>query len=233
MHIGGIATSYPFRATAPASAGSVEATEERSPLQRTLDTLKSVAQTDADDRKARAKEKLEAAKKELEFLRRWSFDPEIVARQAGRLAREVGAAAKDFASAISAGSATGIPADTAAASAGQMASASAETAETDNADNDASFAQKAYQDTMEDGTERQGISADDRKTLQDFKAVAQEIKTLLEQALRRMRQEQDADKDAVQDAQQSGDSLKAAIQGLEAAFGSTGIAATVPVSITV
>lgn len=102
-----------------------------------------------------------------------------------------------------------------------------------------SFAQKAYQDTMKDATEKKALSADDRKTLEDFKAVAQEIKALLEEALRRMRQERNTDQNAMTAAQKSGESLDQAIQGVNAALGGgspagvPGIAVAVPASITI
>ena len=243
MQIGGIATAYPFR-TPAATTGTAPAgvaTDTQSLRDRALDLLKSTAETDADDIKARAKQRLDDAKKQLEFLRRWNFDPEVLARQAGHLAREVGAAAKDFAAAVSAGSTTSATAagttETAATLAGQSGAETVETAE--SADDDMSFAQKAYQDTMKDATEQKAISADDRKTLEEFKAVAQEIKTLLEEALRRMREQKNADQNAISEAQRSGESLNQAIQGLNAALGSgspagePGMTVAIPVSITI
>lgn len=243
MQIGGITTAYPFR-TPAATTGTAPAglaTDTQNLRDRALDLLKSTAETDAGDIKARAKQRLDDAKKQLEFLRRWNFDPEVLARQAGHLAREVGAAAKDFAAAVSAGSATSATAagttETAATLAGQSGAEKVETAE--SADDDMSFAQKAYQDTMKDAAEQKAISADDRRTLEEFKAVAQEIKALLEEALRRMREQNNADKNAIADAQRSGESLNQAIQGLNAALGSgspagePGMTVAIPVSITI
>ena len=243
MQIGGIATTYPLRnttaATGTSSAGV--AADTQSLRDRALVMLKSTAETDADDIKARAKQKLDDAKKQLEFLRRWNFDPEILARQAGHLAREVGAAAKDFASAVSAGSSTGAGAtsmtEAAATLAGQSDAQTAAT--TDSAEDDMSFAQKAYRDTMKDGTEQQTVSAADRKTLEEFKAVAQEIKALLEEAVRRMREQKNADQYAISEAQKSGESLNQAIEGLNAALGSgspagaPSMTTAIPISITI
>jgi ElaB/YqjD/DUF883 family membrane-anchored ribosome-binding protein len=207
---------------------------------RALEMLKGTAETDANDIKARAKQRLDDAKKQLEFLRRWNFDPEILARQAGQLAREVGAAAKDFAAAVSAtsGAESGeTTADAPAQLAGQSAS---ETGEPDSGtEDDMSFAQKAYQDTMKDAAGRKTVSGDDRKTLEEFKAVAQEIKALLEEALRRMREQKNADQYAITEAQKSGENLNQAIQGLNSALGggspasSAGIAIAIPASITI
>lgn len=240
MQIGGIATTYPVRTTAStAGAGPAgETTDTQSLRDRALGMLKSTAETDADDIRARAKQRLDDAKKQLEFLRRWNFDPEVLARQASHLAREVGAAAKDFASAVAAGSTTGAAAaGTAEALAVQSDAETLDAA--DSGDDDMSFAQKAYQDTMKDAAEQKTVSAADRKTLEEFKAVAQEIKALLEEALRRMREQKNADQYAISEAQRSGESLNQAIQGLNAAFGSgapagaPGVTIAIPVSITI
>lgn len=238
MQIGGIATTYPLRnTTAAANATSVGVTADaQSPRDRALEMLKDTAETDAADIKARAKQRLEDAKKQLEFLRRWNFDPEVLARQAGHLAREVGAAAKDFASAVSGNSAGGAAtANTTEAAVGLKAQP--ETAETDG--DGVSFAQKAYQDTMKDATEQKTTSAADRKTLEEFKAAAQEIKALLEEAVRRMREQKNADQNAISEAQKSGAHLDQAIQGLSAALGggsaagTPGMVVAIPASVTI
>jgi hypothetical protein len=130
MHIGGIATIYSLRTT-PAAAGASSAVgqdaDTQSPQNRALTMLKSVTETDTDAIKARAKQRLDDAKKQLEFLRRWNFDPEVLARQAGHLAREVGDAAKDFASAVTAGSSTESAANGATAAAMLAGQSDAET----------------------------------------------------------------------------------------------------------
>ncbi|WP_426229701.1 hypothetical protein [Pararhizobium sp. DWP3-4] len=240
MQIGGIATTYPVRTTAATAPAGVAA-DTQSLRDRALGMLKSTAETDADDMKARSRQKLDDAKKQLEYLRRWNFDPETLARQAGHLARQVGAAAKDFASAVSAGSITGAGTtstmEAAATLAGQSDAQTAGT--TDSAEDDMSFAQKAYQDTMKDAAEQKTISAADRKTLEEFKAVAQEIKALLEEAQRRMREQKNADQNAISEAQRSGESLNQAIERLNAAFGGgapagePGVTIAIPVSITI
>lgn len=243
MQISGIATSSLFRAATVAKGTSSAGTADvaQSPQDPALDLLKNAAGADADAIKARAKKRLDDAKQELEFLRRWNFDPDILARQAGRLAREVGAAAKDFASAMSTGStmdaATATETAATAISAGQSAADPA--AAGDTGEDSMSLAQKAYQDTMKDGAEQKAIAADDRRTLEEFKAVAQELKALLEEALRRMREQNNAGQNAITDAQKSGDSLNQAIQGLNAALsgsgpaGAPGIVIAIPASITI
>ncbi len=238
MQISGISSSYPFRTTATA-AGTAPAeppADIQSLRDRALEVFKSTAEADADATKARAKQRLEDAKKQLEFLRRWNFDPETLARQASQLAREVSTAAKDFASAVSAGSTTGA-ADVNTTGVAVALGGQSETA--DSTEDDMSFAQKAYQDTMKDATEQKTTSADDRKTLEEFKAVAQEIKALLEEAVRRMREQKNADQNAISEAQKSGAHLDQAIQGLSAALGggsaagTPGMVVAIPVSITV
>lgn len=243
MQISGIATSSPFRAATAAKGTSSAGTADiaQSPQDRALDMLKNAAGADADAIKARAKKRLDDTKKELEFLRRWNFDPDILARQAGRMAREVGAAAKDFASAMSAGSTMDAAraAETAAMALSAGQSAADPAAAGDTSEDGMSLAQKAYQDTMKDGAEQKAIAADDRRTLEEFKAVAQELKALLEEALRRMREQNNAGQNAITDAQKSGDSLNQAIQGLNAALsgsgpaGAPGIAIAIPASITI
>lgn len=243
MQISGIATSSLFRAATVEKGTSSAATADvaQSPQDRVLDLLKNAAGADADAIKARAKKRLDDAKQELEFLRRWNFDPDILARQAGRLAREVGAAATDFASAMSAGStmdaATAAETAATALSAGQSAADPA--AAGDTGEDGMSLAQKAYQDTMKDAAEQKAVSADDRRTLEEFKAVAQELKALLEEALRRMREQNNDGQNAITDAQKSGGSLNQAIQGLNAALSGSGpagapeIAIAIPASITI
>jgi hypothetical protein len=242
MHIGGIATIYSLRTT-PAAAGASSAVAQdaaQSPQNQALTMLKSVTETETDAIKARARERLEDAKKQLEFLRRWNFDPEILARQAGHLAREVGDAAKDFASAVTAGSSTESAANGATTAAMLAGQSDAETTgTTESGEDDLSFAQKAYQDTMKDGTGQKTVSAGDRKTLEEFKAVAQQIKALLEEAIRRMREQKNADQYAIAEAQKSGHSLNQAIQGLNGALGggaplaAAGMTVTIPTSITI
>lgn len=239
MQIGGIATPYPFRTTAAVTGApsTVSPDAAQSPRDSALDMLKSATEADADAIKARAKKRLDDAKKELEFLRRWNFDPEVLAKQASHLAREVGGAAKDFASAVSAGSSSTVSVAGATEAAAMLAGQS--NGETAESEDDMSFAQKAYQDTMKDGTERKTTSAADRKTLEEFKAVAQEIKSLLEEAMRRMREQKNADQNAIAEAQKAGESLNQAIQGLNTALGggapvgAPGMTVTIPTSITI
>lgn len=60
---------------------------------------------------------------------------------------------------------------------------------TDAAETDsAAHARKAYQETVEDGPKTSTISADDRKTMEEFKSVVRELKQVLEKAMRDLRE---------------------------------------------
>ncbi|MBC7950530.1 MAG: hypothetical protein H7Z12_01745 [Rhodospirillaceae bacterium] len=82
-------------------AEAAKALEEK--RQRTDEVLRSLTQmTDSmkNERKAAAAQKVERLKKELENLRKFSGgDPKAIARQAARIARELGVAAKEYSSA--------------------------------------------------------------------------------------------------------------------------------------
>ena len=69
-----------------------------------LEQARSSLASSSDDAKSRAQRKLEEAKQELQALKTAGFPPEVIARLAAELARKVGAAASEFASAVAAGS---------------------------------------------------------------------------------------------------------------------------------
>lgn len=52
----------------------------------------------------------------------------------------------------------------------------------------AAQARKAYQSVVEDGPKSSGISAEDRQTMEEFKSVINELKQILEKAMRELRQ---------------------------------------------
>ena len=118
-----------------AGAANIEALEEKhaknKETQLQLETLKRQSDP-AEARKARAREKIEQIKKQLEALRMLAnIDPEAAARQAARLSRELAAAVREYASAGGdAGALTGAnvpstPADTTAAGGAETAGADA------------------------------------------------------------------------------------------------------------
>lgn len=90
--------------SAPKSAKEAEAAkvlqEKREKSDELLRTLTQMTDGMKRERKAAAAQKVERLKKELENLRKFSGgDPKLIARQAARIARELGAAAKEYASA--------------------------------------------------------------------------------------------------------------------------------------
>ncbi|WP_064708816.1 hypothetical protein [Rhizobium bangladeshense] len=186
------------------SSAGTSATEDKAnlgvlKLQRATQALQQMRQTLAssvDEAKAKAQRKLEQAKQELEMLKSSNMPPEVVARLAAELARKVGSAASEFASAVATGSpTTAVPADATTNSAGaamtdsdaMLANTSAETDAPEPID--AAQARKAYGDTVEDSTDSSGISAEDREVMEEFKQLVRELKQLLESAMRELRQQ--------------------------------------------
>lgn len=127
------------------------------------------------NRKAQAQMRLEEAKQRLALLKRWGFDPQTVARGAAQLAREVGAAAEDFA---------------AAASTGQSADISTDTSSPETRD---AIVPQAYRDMMERGAQSTSISQQDQRTNEAFQSLLREIKQVLQQAVRDLRREKSAE----------------------------------------
>ncbi|WP_025660909.1 hypothetical protein [Rhizobium sp. IBUN] len=171
------------------------------------ESLRESMATSAEAAKARAARKLEEAKQQLEMLKSGGYPPELVARLAAELAHKISAAAAEFASAVAA-SATNIAstanasaatADTGAASADAATDTSATDAATASDSSDASAAQadepdgataarNAYQSVVEDGQQASaGISTEDRKTMEEFKAILQEVRQLMDKAMRDLR----------------------------------------------
>ncbi|CAN7556589.1 hypothetical protein LJR245_003932 [Rhizobium leguminosarum] len=197
--------------TAAISAAGTETDQGVLKLQRATQALQQMRQTLAnsgDEAKAKAQRKLEEAKQQLEMLRSSNMAPEVVARLAAELARKVGTAASEFASSVATASpATSVPADaTAVATSGGAAAptdTSGETAvgETGSQEPDAATnARKAYASVAEDAPRFSGISADDRETMEEFKAVVRELKQVLEKAMCELRQQdQQAGANAVPD----------------------------------
>ncbi|KWV49367.1 hypothetical protein AS026_10575 [Rhizobium altiplani] len=171
------------------------------------ESLRESMATSAEAAKARAARKLEEAKQQLEMLKSGGYPPEVVARLAAELAHKISAAAAEFASAVAA-SATNIAstanasaatADTGAASADAATDTSATDAAAASDSSDASAAQadesdgataarNAYQSVVEDGQQASaGISTEDRKTMEEFKAILQEVRQLMDKAMRDLR----------------------------------------------
>jgi len=171
------------------------------------ESLRESMTTSAEAAKARAARKLEEAKQQLEMLKSGGYPPEVVARLAAELAHKISAAAAEFASAVaasatppaSAANATVATADTGASAtdATTYASATTETASSDSSEGSAeqtdvpdgaTAARNAYQSVIEDGRQAPaGISTEDRKTMEEFKAILQEVRPLMDKAMRELR----------------------------------------------
>ncbi|NYJ12912.1 hypothetical protein GGI64_003986 [Rhizobium leguminosarum] len=207
MQVATTSASNILRGTSSAtviSAAGIETDQGVLKLQRSTQTLQQVRQTLAnsgDEAKTKAERKLEEAKQQLEMLRNSNMPPEVVARLAAELARKLGTAASEFASSVATGSPAAVASvdattdTTAAATSGieaAPAAASGKTAdeETGSQEPDAAAnARKAYQSVAEDAPQFSGISADDRETMEEFKAVVRELKQLLEKAMHDLRQQ--------------------------------------------
>ncbi len=182
---------------------------------KALDTLRETMRSSADIEKERAARKLEEAKQELEMLKSGGMPPEVVVRLAAELAHKVSAAATQFAAAVaasagSASAATAVDAAAGTATAGAEAgnTSAADTGATDAAsvisaddtDNDgdtgqadelddATPARNAYKSVAEDGeSASSGISAEDRKTMEEFKSLLRDIKQVMDKAMRDLRE---------------------------------------------
>ncbi len=134
MQLATASASNILRGTMSAQSGVLSSTEQPDTgvlkLQRqslALEQARNSLASSSDDAKSRAQRKLEEAKQELQALKTAGFPPEVIARLAAELARKVGAAASEFASAVAAGS-SGASAATGAAAAAASAASSATTA---------------------------------------------------------------------------------------------------------
>ncbi len=151
-------------------------------LQQTRDALRMLSQSAVDraeERKALAKQKLEEAKAEILMLKQMGFPPEVIARRAAQLAVTLSTAATDF-SAASAQTGT----------AGASAPPATTTAQPDSdaaAEDEPAKLPAAYREAMADGQAQQAKRTEDAKTAADFKATLDELKAMLEKALRDMR----------------------------------------------
>ena len=140
-----------------------------------------------------AAQKLEDAKTEIEFLKRWGFPPKIVAQRAGELLRTVGAAASDFAqaagtqaSAAPQGSAVS-PNPLTLSGESDLDTGQIETGlSADGRDDDAKDAvvriPQEYQAVMNDSQPGLFISPADQISLAEFGAVADELRRLQAQS---------------------------------------------------
>ena len=212
MEIGSIGRDYPTRSAKPddaatstdaatkASSGSSLRKEELyDPLGHGLTSLTTATEEAEEQIKARAKRKLEDAKQQLAFMRRWGFDPEVIAKQAAQLGVIVAGAAREFAEALTGGGGltSSVPADTpsTADTADPVLDQSKQAASGDRSAEDTrsvSHAERAYLEAMDEtprNTPR--LSPDDIKTAMEFSSAARQIKALLHEAARKLHEQND------------------------------------------
>ncbi len=199
------------------------ATEARSSLQQAFLAMNEVLEEGAEEQKARARQKLEDAKAQLEFLQRWGFDPSVVMRQAASLGQTVNSAANEFMDAL------GGPANGAAILATATTGETQAQQDADSSEAGLNIAERAYQETMDDDQGK--ISSQDQATLEEFKAIAEQLKRLLEEAKRKLQTQSSADKQSMTDGQAAIDSLGKTIAGLDKMI-STSVVIAPSISLT-
>lgn len=199
------------------------ATEARSSLQQAFLAMNEVLEQGAEEQKARARKKLEDAKAQLEFLQRWGFDPSVVMRQAASLGQTVNSTANEFMDAL------GGPANGAAVLTTVTTGETQAQQDADSSEAGLNIAARAYQETMDDDQGK--ISSQDQKTLEEFKAIAQELKRLLEEAKRKLQTQSAADKASVAEGQTAIDGLGKTIAGIEQTL-STSVVVAPQISLT-
>ncbi len=220
--------------TSPTSSGLISANDG---IKKQRQDPSQILLSSSSDARSRALSKIEDAKQELDFLKRYGFPPQVIARIAGELARSVGAAAQQFSQAIGAAGASSTapsaPVADAAASteAGAVASDDTESnatkdagttndGKTDDPDGvDAKQAKFAYHAMAEDGGTGSGFSSGDQKIVDQFNAILAEIKALLDKAKRDMQ----ADKQAASQTASAGSGDDTLMQPPAGSAGSTAL----------
>jgi hypothetical protein len=96
----------------------------------------------------------------------------------------------DTAAAASDAAPAGTLGDETATTSGSAQATADEGTDTSEADA-AAHARKAYQDIIDDSPKSSSISSSDRQTMEEFKSVVQELKQILEKAMRDLRQKND------------------------------------------
>jgi ElaB/YqjD/DUF883 family membrane-anchored ribosome-binding protein len=213
MEIGSIGRDYSARPAKPdGTSTSTDAATTASPdasspedevydrLVHGLTSLTKATDEAEEQAKARAKQKLDDAKQQLEFMRRWGFDPEVIAKQAAQLGVMVAGAAREFTEALTGSSSGAMPsaptnappiaetADPILDTSEQAAAADTTGDESTEDEKPVSYAEQAYLDVMDETPrETPKLSLDDIKTAMEFSTVARQIKALLEEAARKLR----------------------------------------------
>lgn len=173
MHING------FQAVA--AAGRAGEARAKGDLAARRDQLVDALRSTTDD-KALAKTRLERARQLLDMLKRWGFPPDVIAQQAAKLGVETRAALQQYVSAAGNAEAGDADADPAAQAEAEPRAEAEESP--DDASPSWSFVEKAYLEAMDGSGAAGGLSAEDRRTIAEFKALLREIRALQEKAER-------------------------------------------------
>ncbi len=211
--------------------------------------LDQLRQSMVSDRKGNARQKLDMAKAKLQLLRQLGGDPKTIARQAKQIAQEIREAAQEYSSALQSegGSASpaaaaesgtsGAPADTAAPAAkGEGASPAADASATKPED-----AAKAYTDLASKADARFSKDQAEREVGEQFKDAARQVKALLDEAARKLKEQkakgleadeaEKAGKDMMREVDRLAASVNEASLGAEGAQGAPVPAPTIDLSV--
>lgn len=164
-----------------AAAGRAGEARAKGDLAARRDQLVDALRSTTDD-KALAKARLERARQFLDMLKRWGFPPDVIAQQAAKLGVETRAALQQYVSAAGNAEAGDADADS-AAKAGAKPRAEVEESP-DETSPSRSFVEKAYLEAMDGSGAAGGLSAEDRRTIAEFKALLREVRALQEKAER-------------------------------------------------
>lgn len=221
----------------------------------TLLQLQTAQRSMVSDRKAAAKQKLDQAKARLQMLRMFAGDPKTMARQAKQIAQEIRAAARAYGAAgateapaetTSSGTSPGGEAGAAAPGAaalpedangsGSQGEGTKKAAEPrapageeppPTAEEQRQQAGDAYRAAAHGIASRGAKSQAEREEIEQFKDAARLARQLLEEAARRLKQEE-ADPAEIEDLDKVSRSMTRAVEDLSAAEATGGVTGTFP-----
>jgi hypothetical protein len=164
------------------------ATEKQQQASDALDALRSIAESGPKERKALAEEKLKRLKEEMTRLMQWGFAAGPTAQRSLQIAKELGAAATQFADAVSAQG--GPPSSFGSPDPGTSADSAKTNGETDGPDGGRQSAlPQAYRDVMDDVPLGKTVSAQDDETISDFRGATQQLTFMLEDSARKLQKD--------------------------------------------
>ena len=225
-----------IRAMADTVQLSPEARAKQGTAEETLAQLQQATRSMVTERKAAAKQKLDQAKARLQMLRMFAGDPKAMARQAKQIAQDIREAARAYgaagaadvpAEATSAESAPG--AETAAVgSVGPTANAPPGEGSPPSAEEQRQQAADAYRAAAQDIASRGAKSQAEREEIEQFKDAARQARQLLQEAARRLRQE-NSDPAEIGEIEKVSRSMTRAVEDLSAPDATGAVAGAIPV----